>query len=314
MLEERLSKAYSQQNLGGYNIPAPRQPMGPYPSLPSQAAPSAQGGVEHYYNPQHRASYHAPPGPQPYQQQQLPPPPPFASWEPAPGSAPGQYAPQSQLHRTDSWQHRASVTPQDPYQQPNQAQPQPPQQQQQPSREPVQTPQQPTATPSQDPQASFYFGAQQPGQPPSGPGPEPTTQSPYPDLQQSSQYHRGSISSRSQATPTQTPVQPAQPQPSQPSQPIRTSAPRPQSQQPPQQAPAQPQAQPPQHQYQQQPYWQQAPLQQQEQQQEQQEQQQPPPQAPQNWAYAGYTQSSFPDVPQHEPMKKNAPEEALIEL
>merc|ERR1712000_461457 len=95
------------------------------------------------------------------------------------------------------------------------------------------------------------------------------------------------IVAQSQPTPNQTPAQPAQapqaaPQAQQPQQPS------PQARAPPQQ----------------QPYWQQAP-------QPQQHQPQPPPQS---YAYSGYNQNSFPNVPQHEPVTKSAPEEALIEL
>src|SRR5205823_5282500 len=108
MLEERLSKAYSQQNLGGYSIPPPRQPSGPYPSLPSQT-PNPQGGVESFYNPQHRASYHGPHGGQPYHQPppQATPQPQVASYGQAPEGPPGQYAPQAHMQRSGSWQHRA---------------------------------------------------------------------------------------------------------------------------------------------------------------------------------------------------------------
>lgn len=273
MLEERLSKAYSQQNLGGYNLPPPRQASGPYPSIPSNV-PSQSGGAESFYTGQQRASYHQPPS-QPYQQMppQATPQPQYASYAPTPDAHPGQYPTPQQA-------------PHDQYQQP------PPHD----AAQRIQSPQQPAGTPSADPNASYYFNPQQPSQPPSGPsapGPVPdAAPSPYPNLQQSMQYHQGSVPAQSQPTPTQAPAQPAQP-----------SAP---PSQPPQQAPQTPQLQqapPPQQQPQQQ-YWQPAnPA-----------RSQPPPAAPQHWAYTGYGQESFPSVPQHEPLKKPVQEEALIEF
>lgn len=275
MLEERLSKAYSQQGLGGYNLPPPRQPAGPYPSIPSHA-PTNLAGAESFYTGQ-QPSY-APPG-QPYQQ--LPPATPqaqFATYRPTPEPTPAQYPPQQQAQRSDSWQARAPSAPSDPYQQP------------QAPREPshgMPTPQQTAATPSTDPNASYYFNPQQaqPSQPPSGPsapGPAPdSNSSPYPNLQQSMQYPRGSVSAPSQATPVQTPAQPAQP---------------------PQQPPQQPQAPAP---SEQQHYWQPAVPQQ---------PQSPPQAAPQQWNYGYGQQTSFPTAPQHEPVKQPAQEEALIEL
>jgi hepatocyte growth factor-regulated tyrosine kinase substrate len=297
MLEERLSKAYSQQNLGGFNVPPPRQP-GHYPSLPSHP-PSNPGVAENFYGSQHRASYHAPPPTQTYQQQ----PPAQSNSQPqyppygAPVSGtPRQFASQPHLQRTESWQNRQQ--PQDP-------------------AHSMQAPQQVASTPSQDPHSSYYFGNQQPAQPPlSTPGPSLSPDgsvSPYPNLQQPMQYHRGSVSTQSQSTPVQTPGQLSHPQqPSQPGQP-----PHPQQQAPPpQQQPAPPvqqeqqppaQAQPPSQvptATGQQPYWQQPPPQ----------QQTAPPVAPQNWAYTGYQQTQFPSVPQHEPIKQPVQEEALIEL
>ncbi|KAG5664713.1 hypothetical protein KAF25_008447 [Fusarium avenaceum] len=296
MLEDRLSKAYSQQNLGGYTLPPPRQPAGPYPSIPSQM-PSNPAGAESFYTGQQRPSYQAPPQHQHYQQ------PPHATPQPQypsygsvpPEPQPGQYPHPQQVQRTDSWQNRAPSAPLDPYQQ--QQQPQDPNQQ-------PQNPQQPQGVITNDPNTSYYFTPQQSQQPqqaplgPSAPGPAPdASQSPYPNLQ-SSQYPGGSVSAPSQPTPGQTPAQPAQTQ-----QPIQS--PNIQHAQPPQPSqphPSQPgqQAPPPQ----QQAYWQPSMPQQQQQ----------PPVAPQNWAYGGYTQDSFPSVPQQEPVKEPIKEEALIEF
>ncbi|CAM1501800.1 Fc.00g037840.m01.CDS01 [Cosmosporella sp. VM-42] len=292
MLEERLSKAYSQQSLGGYSLPPPRQPAGPYPSIPSHMA-SNSGPAENFYTGQ-RMSYQAPPN-QPYQQPaQGTPQPAYASYAPYPETPQAHYAPPQQVQRTDSFQNRAP--PQDPAHQ-------------------MPTPQPPTATPATDPNASYYPNPQQTGQPslvPSAPGPAPdVAQSPYPNLQQSMQYPPAPVPVPSQPTPVQTPAQPIQqtqpvqpPQPSQPTQPP----------QPTQQSPIQ-----------QQPYWQptiphqhhQSQQQQQQQQQVQHQPQQQAPQAqPQSWAptYGAYTQNSFPSVPQHEPVRQPVQEEALIEF
>ncbi|QPC69789.1 hypothetical protein HYE68_000541 [Fusarium pseudograminearum] len=293
MLEDRLSKAYSQQSLGGYNLPPTRQPAGPYPSISSQM-PSNPGAAENFYTGQQQASYQASPQHQHYQQ------PPHATPQPqyppygsAPEPQPGQYPPQH-VQGSDSWQNRAPSAPQDQYQQ---------QQPQQISHDPIQhaqNPQPPQAPVPSDPNASYYFTPQQPQQAPLGPsapGVAPdVAQSPYPSLQSPSQYPGGSVPVPSQPTPGQTPSQPAQA----PQQPIQS--PQLQHSQPPQ--PQQPQigqqAPPPQ----QQAYWQPSMPQQHQQ----------PPAAPQNWAYGGYTQDSFPSVPQQEPAKQPAKEEALIEF
>jgi hepatocyte growth factor-regulated tyrosine kinase substrate len=298
-------------------MPPPRQPSGPYPSLPSHQGHNQGPGAENYYTGQQQASYQAPPPGLPYQQAppQATPQPQFASYASAPDGVSAQYPPQQPLQRTESWQSRGQSVPQDQYQQFP-----PPQHRQEPSQ-PVPNPQQASATPSADPHASYYFGNQQPSQPPAAPaatapGPE-SNSSPYPNLQQSPHLQRGSLSGPSQPTPTQAMVQPSQPSqapqpqptmpPHQQQQPVQHSLPTQAPGQQMQQQPIQPTAP------QQQPYWQQ------EQATPQQQQQQPPqPQqpavAPQNWAYTGYTQNSFPSVPQNEPARSSAPEEALIEF
>ncbi|KAH6887988.1 hypothetical protein B0T10DRAFT_529762 [Thelonectria olida] len=308
MLEERLSKAYHQQSLGGYNLPPPRQSSGPYPSIHTHM-PSNPGPAESFYTGQQRTSYQAP------QQQAYQQPPPQATPQPqyvSYGSVPpqpGQYPPPQQLQRTESWQDKAPSAPsapQDPYQQ------QPPLD----STQPTQTPQPVAPTPSADPNASYYLSPQQTPQTlplgPSAPGPAPEAgQSPYPSLQQPLQYPRGSVSAQSQPTPVQAAAQPvlaAQPVPS--PQPVQLT-PAPQPSQPPQQPP---QSQPPQPS---QPAQQAPPLQQQAYWQPSMPQQhQAPPAAPQTWAYAGYNQDPFPAVPTHEPVRQQQPakEEALIEL
>lgn len=56
MLEERLSKAYSQHSIGGYNLPPPRQASGPYPTLQS-SAPNPSGPAESYYTGEQNHEY-----------------------------------------------------------------------------------------------------------------------------------------------------------------------------------------------------------------------------------------------------------------
>ncbi|KFA76242.1 hypothetical protein S40288_03585 [Stachybotrys chartarum IBT 40288] len=287
MLEERLSKAYSQQNLGGYNLPPPRQPSGPYPSIPTHV-PGSMGGAENFYTNRQSASYYTPPmhhhAPPPQGAPQFP----YATYAQVPEPSAGHYPPQQQPQRSNSWQNARPSAPPDSFAS-----------EQREGAQATQTPQQAAATPPADPQNSYYFSPPQPGQTPSGPSapgsaPE-SAPSPYPNLNQPMQYHRGSVSAQSQVTPTQTPAQPSHP--SQPS-----KAP-PQAQQPPQQGPGPQQPQPPP----QQQYWQPT--------MPQQPHSQGATAAPQQaWGYGGYGQESFPSVPQHEPVQKPVQEEALIEL
>ncbi|PNY28676.1 Vacuolar protein sorting-associated protein 27 [Tolypocladium capitatum] len=299
MLEERLSKAYSQQSLGGYNLPPPRQPSGPYPSITSRAHGNA-GGAEHFYTGQQPANFQVHAN-RPYQQTSQPTSQPhFTSYGPGSGPHPAQVPPQQQAQRSDAWQAGApagaSSGPQDSYQQ------QPPVD----ATQRMQTPQQRNVSPSADRRGSYYFNTPSAVQSPSGPsapGSAPDANaSPYPNLQQSMQYQSVPASTPSQPTPMQTHTQPVQP--SQPAQPTQQ---QPQFQQapPPQKAPQQ-QQQPP--------YWQASLPQRPASQQVPQQAPQQAPAAPQSWAYTGYTQDSFPSVPQNDPMKKPVAEEALIEL
>ncbi|KAL6874923.1 vacuolar sorting protein [Trichoderma novae-zelandiae] len=293
MLEDRLSKAYSQQSLGGYNLPPPRQPSGPYPSIPSHA-PSNSVGAENFYTGQQQPGY-APPGQQLYQmppQHAMPqsPYPPYAGM-PAPDASSGPYAPQRQMQTPDGWNNRAPSAPEQFQQQP---------QPQETPEEQRQYSQQAAASPSTDPNASYYFNTAQPLQAaptgPSAPGSAPdASQSPYPNLNQSPMpYHGGSVSAHTQATPLQTPAQLSQPPNAAIQMPAHSQAPSaPTPQQPFQQDVPQGS-----------PY--QVPVPQQQQQQ--------PPAPPPEWA--GYSQYSMPSVPQQEPVHQQQPvqEEALIEL
>ncbi|OAA61106.1 vacuolar sorting-associated protein [Niveomyces insectorum RCEF 264] len=309
MLEERLSKAYNQHSLGGYNIPAPRQASSstPYPSLQA-AAPGNAGPAESFYTGEAaQPDYGRPVGQPSYNQ---PPQPSYGAYDKR-GSVVGPPATNpsypGQPQRADSW--RNPVAPG----QPPQAYAQQPQQQQQQQQPPPpgypgneatpNVPQDPLApnAPSTDPNAAYYFNnasqstnqpqASPPQQMPSTAATEPAA-SPYPALQQPAQ----------QPQPPQQPPQQRQQyqqyqqQNQQAAAPIEQAAaaaaapywshPAAQHQQVPQQFTAGP----PQSQPQQQPAW---------------------PQAPST--YNAFAQESFPSAPQHAPQQPVV-EEALIDL
>ncbi|KAB5583186.1 hypothetical protein GE09DRAFT_1198171 [Coniochaeta sp. 2T2.1] len=284
MLEERLSKAYSQHSLGGYNLPAPRQASAPYPSI---GAPSS---AENFYTGEAQVDYSRPSAYQSYGQvPQAAPPQQYAPYDKrvsVAGPPNGQYPPQ-QLQRTESWgANPPGAAPQTQYLQ----QPSYPPPEAAPNQQPGQAPQQtplsaPSApdsvgtTPTADPTASFYFNnAQTAPQAPQQPAQQPAADSPYPNLQQSMHSY--------QPSPAQTPAS----IPAQPAQPTGQQQPQQQQQQQPQQ-----------------PYWQHSAAQQ---------TQLPPVWQAQQQApnpYAGYAQEAFPTAPQHAP-KQPVVEEALIEL
>ncbi|KAK3998312.1 vacuolar protein sorting-associated protein 27 [Cladorrhinum sp. PSN332] len=288
MLEERLSKAYGQHSIGGYNLPPPRhaQPSGPYPSLPGNA-PNLAAPAESFYTGEQQQEYTRPVGhpsyPHPTPQPQ------YAGYDRRESVAVppnGQYAPQQIPQPTGSWAAGPSApaphynqTPSYPPSEPQQQQQPPQQQQQQQQQQPVQpqlsapTPIEPVGTtPTADPNASFYFNSQpQQQSAPSAPDP---SHSPYPNLSQPAHQYQPSLPQ----TPASAPAQPSQPQ----------QAPPTQSQQPYWQHPAAQQTALP-------PVW----------------QSQPPPPA----AYSGYTQEAFPSAPQHLPAPKQpVVEESLIDL
>ncbi|KIH88420.1 hepatocyte growth factor-regulated tyrosine kinase substrate [Sporothrix brasiliensis 5110] len=201
MLEERLSKAYNQHSLGGYNIPGPRQqqqqpPSMPYPSLQSSAPPMRAGGpAENFYTSEaaaipdyarQMAQAGGYGGPQPLQPQ-------YSGYDKH-GSISGPSVANpypGQPQRSDSW--RNSVAP-------GQVPQGYPQQQQQPPQQQAQAPQ---GYLSNDPSA--------PGAPSAPPDPLASTPSADPNA---SYYF-----SNANATPGQVPPQQQQAQPSQPSQP-----------------------------------------------------------------------------------------------
>ncbi|KAL2135771.1 hypothetical protein VTI74DRAFT_6976 [Chaetomium olivicolor] len=280
MLEERLSKAYNQHSIGGYNLPPPRQPSGPYPSL-QPSAPSAAGPAESFYTGEQQQDYSRPMAhpsyPHPTQQPQ------YGGYgrrssvaSPPVNQYPQQQVPQhtgswgpSQPTQTQQYSQQPSYPPTEAVASPGQTQ-----HAQAPAQLSAPTPgDSADVTPVADPSASFYFSSQPQQQPQQGPTspPEPTM-SPYPNLAQPMQPFQPSLPQ----TPASVVAQPSQPQ---------------QTQQAPPQA--------------QQPYWQHAAAQ----------QTQVPPvwQAPPSAAYTGYTQDAFPSAPQHAP-KQPVVEESLIDL
>ncbi|KAL2264651.1 hypothetical protein VTJ83DRAFT_7161 [Remersonia thermophila] len=317
MLEERLSKAYGQHSIGGYNLPPARQAAaGPYPTLPP-SAPSAVGPAESFYTnepPQHEytpATTH-PSYAQPVQQ------PPYAPYDQRASVAapppPSQYPPLQVPQPTGSW------APSTPAQQYGQQPSYPPSEAPQPNQAPAPSaPTQPSApapndpvptAPTADPAASFYYApqaqppppAQQqqqqqqqpPQQQPASP-PDPAT-SHYPNLAQPPQGYQPSLPQ----TPASAPAQPLQQQQQQQQQ-------QPAPQQPHQPTPVQTAPQP----YWQHPAAQQVPV-------PPVWQAQPPASASNNAAYAGYaTAEAFPSAPQHAPVtavKQPVVEESLIDL
>ncbi|KAK4241496.1 hypothetical protein C8A03DRAFT_30358 [Achaetomium macrosporum] len=284
MLEERLSKAYSQHSIGGYNLP-PRHAPGPYPSL-APSAPSAAGPAENFYTGEQQQDYSGPVAPPSYPQPT--PQPQYGAYDKR-GSVVGppsnQYPPQQMPQHTGSWGPAPPAqTPQynqQPSYPPNETAAPPGQSQQASASGQLSAPvagDSVGTTPTADPNASFYFNPQprqQPQQPPSSQA-DPTM-SPYPNLAQPIHSYQPSLPQ----TPASIPAQPSQPQQTH-------------------QAPAQAQ----------QPYWQHPAAQ----------QTQLPPvwqsQAPPSAAYAGYTQDAFPSVPQHAPKQPQQPavEESLIDL
>lgn len=290
MLEERLSKAFHHQNLGGYNLPTAHQMPNPYAAIPANVPMSHAGPAESFYGGEPQQEYGRPLAQPSYPHPSQPTPQPqYAVYDKRASIAgPAQHQfPQQQRH--DSW---AASAPPNQY---------PPQQQNYTPSEAV-TPQmshlplpqqQPSApesvgtTPTSDPNTSLYF--QQPGhiqQQGSPSAPSEVAQSPYPNLQQSIHQY-----------PQQPQPVPETPAPAAHVQPVQQ-----QQAPPPQQQPQQPQA----------PYWQHpaaqhvpvpvpssAPWQQHQQPQQ----------------YGGYQQEAFPAAPQHIlAPQQPAVEEALIEL
>lgn len=288
MLEERLSKAYSQHSIGGYNLPAPRQPSGPYPTIQA-SAPSAAGPAESFYTGEQQQDYGRPIGHPAYHQS----PQPTGHSQYAPydkrgsvvGLPNGQYPSQQMPQRTGSWGNaqggQAPQYNQQPSYPPHEAAPSQASHLQQTQ---AQTPLVPpasidsvSATPTNDPNASYYFTPQSQSQQQPGGSASDASQSAYPNLSQGLQSYQPSLPQ----TPASAAAQPSQPPPQH------------------QATPQQPQ----------QPYWQHPAA-----------QQTALPavyQAPPSASYSnyGHGQEAFPSAPQHVPTPKQpVVEESLIDL
>lgn len=280
MLEERLSKAYSQHSFGGYNLPPQRQVPSAYPSIQANVGGPVGGAPENFYTNEQRPEYNMPQPGQPYAHAPPPQPsaqPPFDPRRSLSGPAPGAYPPQ-QVQRSDSWNRNPVAAPDNPYPMPSPYQQ--PSEPSAPSSHPAQTPRQSISTPAADPNASFYFNPQQPSQPAPTGAPQPeAAASPYPNLPPAMQYH-------------QTPSQPLAYAPSQPGPQAQPAL------------PAQHQAPPPS-----QNYFPQVPQQQQTQAPQQ------PWQAQPASGYGGFAPDAFPVAPQHMPTPQQpVVEESLIDL
>ncbi|KAH9996436.1 VHS domain-containing protein [Xylariaceae sp. FL0662B] len=281
MLEERLSKAYSQHSIGGYSHPTPRQPSGPYPSV-QPTATAASGSAENFYTGEQRSDPNrAPVGHRYSQHIQQTPQPQFTSYDKRSSvsiPANSQY-PQHTIQRSDSWQKQGPSAPPQYPSQTNFTATEPPPQSGHVAHPSPQTPlnrsSEPVGAPA-DPNASYYYNNPQPNNGRHTPSvPPEAAPSPYPNLQQSLNYSQQSVP----PTPASVSVQSSQP--SQPAQQYQPSI-----------------------QQSQQPYW-----------------QQPQHHAAQgtrsyqmgSTGYPGYAQESFPSAPQHAPQQP-AVEESLIDL
>ncbi|KAH7040358.1 uncharacterized protein B0I36DRAFT_310520 [Microdochium trichocladiopsis] len=282
MLEDRLSQAYGQHNIGGYSLPAPRQPSAPYASMRSPA--HAPGQAENFYTGEQQSHYHQSPSSHPY----------LSHGQPV---GQPQYAQQAPA-RTDSWQQQGSSAPQQYTAHGSYAPSEPSPLVNNPSHaqsQPHSSGPGPAAPPS-DPNTAYYYPPNQPNQPsqPQAPSAPPeSAPSPYPDLQRTTSYGQQSLPQTPAATtaqPSQPPQAPQQYHPQQPpAQPYWQ-----QQQQAAHQVPQHPQAPPP--------------------------QAAPPSQAQgypaANPGYSGYTPDSFPSAPQHQPAAPAQPavEESLIDF
>ncbi|KAI1174330.1 hypothetical protein F4777DRAFT_554139 [Nemania sp. FL0916] len=285
MLEERLSKAYSQHTLGGYNVPNSRQAPSAYPSLGSTTGNAS--GAENFYGSEPLQSFGQSAAAHNYG-----PPAQYANYDKRSSvSMPStnQYPPHT-AQRNESYHKQVpsgpSHYPNPPEQAPAPSQPthlsQPsPQTPHNQARETV-------ATASVDANGAYYYGTPLPTDGRAPAASLETAPSPYPNLHQGSTFNPQSYP----PTPASTNVQPAQAptQPSQPTQSYQTMV------------PPNPQT-----------YWQ------------QQQPPPPQPQQQQNTGqpghmyqtgaprYTGFSQDPFPSAPHHAPQQPVV-EESLIDL
>ncbi|KAI1436174.1 ubiquitin binding protein [Xylaria sp. CBS 124048] len=287
MLEERLSKAYSQHSLGGYTLPHSRPAPTPYSAM-GPAAGSSSSGAENFYTGEPPHNFSQPTAAHAYTQHA--PQTQYANFDKRPSvSVPpnNQYPPHS-IHRNNSYHEQAPPThiryptQQSLVQPEHTPTPSRPHLSQAPPQAPHHQGREPVATPSTDSSAAYYYNTQLPadGRTPTG-NLEATTSS-YPNLHHASNFNGQSIP----PTPASANVQPVQPvsQPSQPPQ-VYHQITQPSSQ----------------------PYWQQ-----------QQNLGQPghvyqTPTTTPTPGYAGFDQDPFPSAPHHTPQQPVV-EESLIDL
>ncbi|KAI1826728.1 ubiquitin binding protein [Xylaria intraflava] len=283
MLEERLSKAYSQHSLGGYTLSHSRQASTPYPAIGPMASNSAPG-AESFYTGEPPQSFNQPAAAHTYAQH--PPQAQYANSDKRSSvSIPpnSQYPPQT-IQRNDSYHEQ--VPPPTHIRYPNQPSlvqpehvPTPQPHLSQPSPQtPHHQAHEPAVVPSTDLSATYYYNT-----PLSADGRAPNgsleaTASPYPNLHHASNFNGQPVP----PTPASANVQPTQPTP-QPSQPAQLY-----------QQVAQPNPQP---------YWQQ----------QRNLGQSAPVYQTGTPGYAGFEQDPFPSAPHHTPQQP-AVEESLIDL
>ncbi|GAW13988.1 hypothetical protein ANO14919_033800 [Xylariales sp. No.14919] len=211
MLEERLSKAYSQHNLGGYNPPSLRQASGPYPALGS-AAGNSSTGAENFYTGEPPQNFSHPATAHNYASSQ----PQYANYDKRssvsmPSSS--QYPPHT-MQRNDNYHKQVPSAhvhyPNPPNFVPPEHTPTPSQSNQLPQPSPQtphnQAPEPTVATPA-DSGAAYYYNTSLSADGRTPTGSLETTPSPYPNLHQPSNFNRQSVP----ATPASVSVQPAQP-------------------------------------------------------------------------------------------------------
>ncbi|KAI1263219.1 ubiquitin binding protein [Xylariaceae sp. FL1019] len=281
MLEDRLSKAYSQHSLGGYALPGPRQPSNPYPTIGSAAGMSSTG-AESYYTGEQPPTFNPPTmshgyPPQPSQPQ-------YPGYEKR-GSVtmtPGSQYPPQPVVRDDSYPTQVSPAQ---AQHPNSQLSCPPTDHAAPpssghlSQAPAQAPHNAAQEPAAEQNAGYYYSQPLPADGHAA-STLPDAGAAYPNLNQPSNYNRQSVP----PTPASVTSQPVQP---------------PSQSQPYQQAP----------QAAGQPYW------------HPQQQQTSQPHAGQPGSmyqtgaggYPAFNQESFPAAPQHAPQQPVV-EESLIDL
>ncbi|KAI1211380.1 VHS domain-containing protein [Annulohypoxylon truncatum] len=283
MLEERLSKAYSQHSIGGYTLPTPAQQSGPYPSVQS-AAGRTPASAENFYTGEQLPDPSRTPVPQYLQHVQQSSQQQFSSYDKRASVSmpPNNQYPQHGVQRSDSWQKQQG--PSAPVQYPNQVNftPNDPPRTNHTSHPSPQTPlskaPESVGASATDPNASYYYSNPQANNDRATPSiPVEVAPSPYPNLQHTINYAGQSVP----ATPASIPAQPSQP----PQQYQQAG-----------------------HQTQQQPYWQQH-----QQQQHQQQDQAVHGYQATGAGYSRYTQDSFPAAPQHAPQQPII-EESLIDL